>query len=289
MSVAATNEPVPPRRRATPRLVATLALFVLTFALFCGIVGTVLVQRADDRQELERRTALLGAVEDLRASGADFTSADVVATMDRMVEAGKLSSYMDKGGCAAIDDFTVEFTLKNPDGQFPYNVCHWNPQTVITPKDYATGTTLDASQSVGVTIGVATATGTANNPAPTVAPPATAATSTGTATAATNNADQPAGLASGTGAARAPTAAPSARPTTASPACSPRARRCPPRPGTCPPTRRPARLTHDDTWHATFANTPSSSSSTDGPSITPDASWQVGFAGGLAGPWSTLE
>lgn len=77
-------------------------------------------------------------------SGADFTSADVVATMDRMVEAGKLSSYMDKGGCAAIDDFTVEFTLKNPDGQFPYNVCHWNPQTVITPKDYATGTTLDA-------------------------------------------------------------------------------------------------------------------------------------------------
>ncbi|MFM7685705.1 MAG: ABC transporter substrate-binding protein [Actinomycetota bacterium] len=77
-------------------------------------------------------------------SGTDFTSADVVATMDRMVEAGKLSAYMDAGGCAAIDDFTVEFTLKNPDGQFPYNVCHWNPQTVITPAGYATGTTLDA-------------------------------------------------------------------------------------------------------------------------------------------------
>lgn len=77
-------------------------------------------------------------------SGADFTSADVVATMDRMVEAGKLSAYMDAGGCAAIDDYTVEFTLKSPDGQFPYNVCHWNPQTVITPAGYATGTTLDA-------------------------------------------------------------------------------------------------------------------------------------------------
>ena len=85
MSVAATNEPVPPRRRATPRLVATLALFVLTLALFCGIVGTVLVQRADDRQELERRTALLGAVEDLRASGADFTSLDprAIRSMER--------------------------------------------------------------------------------------------------------------------------------------------------------------------------------------------------------------
>jgi peptide/nickel transport system substrate-binding protein len=77
-------------------------------------------------------------------SGGDFTSADVVATMDRMVEAGKLSAYMDAGGCAAIDDHTVEFTLKAPDGQFPYNVCHWNPQTIITPVDYATGTTLDA-------------------------------------------------------------------------------------------------------------------------------------------------
>ena len=85
MSVAATNEPAPPRRRATPRLVATLALFVLTLALFCGIVGTVLVQRADDRQELERRTALLGAVEDLRASGADFTSLDprAIRSMER--------------------------------------------------------------------------------------------------------------------------------------------------------------------------------------------------------------
>ncbi len=76
MSVAVLNQPVQPRRRATPRLVATLALFVLTLALFCGIVGTVLVQKADDRQELERRTALLGAVEDLRSSGADFSSLD---------------------------------------------------------------------------------------------------------------------------------------------------------------------------------------------------------------------
>lgn len=75
--------------------------------------------------------------------GTDFSSADVVATMDRMVEAGKLSAYLEVGGCKAIDDSTVEFTLIAPDGQFPYNICHWNPQTLITPADYVTGTTLD--------------------------------------------------------------------------------------------------------------------------------------------------
>jgi diguanylate cyclase (GGDEF)-like protein len=85
MSVATLNEPVQPRRRATPRLVATLALFVLTLVLFCGIVGAVLVQKADDQQELERRSALLGAVEDLRASGADLTSLDprAIRSMER--------------------------------------------------------------------------------------------------------------------------------------------------------------------------------------------------------------
>lgn len=75
--------------------------------------------------------------------GTDFTSADVVATMERMIEAGKLSAYMDPGGCVAVDDSTVTMNLKAPDGQFPYNVCHWNPQTVITPAAFATGTTLD--------------------------------------------------------------------------------------------------------------------------------------------------
>jgi peptide/nickel transport system substrate-binding protein len=77
--------------------------------------------------------------------GTDFTSADVVATMERMIEAGKLSAYMDPGGCVAVDDSTVTMNLKGPDGQFPYNVCHWNPQTVITPAAFATGTTLDQS------------------------------------------------------------------------------------------------------------------------------------------------
>ncbi len=77
-------------------------------------------------------------------AGGDFTAADVVATMDRLsVEAGKLAAYLKPGAAVAKDDFTVEMTLNQADGQFPYQVCHWNPQTVITPKDYVAGTTLD--------------------------------------------------------------------------------------------------------------------------------------------------
>ena len=76
MSVAATNQPAPARRLWTPRLVATLALFVVSAAFFSAIVGYALVGQADDRQGLERRAALLGAIDDIRSSGADFTALD---------------------------------------------------------------------------------------------------------------------------------------------------------------------------------------------------------------------
>ena len=76
MSVAIANQPAPRRRLWTPRLVATLALFVLSATFFCAIVGSTLVRQADDRQGLERRTALLGAIEDIRNSGADFSALD---------------------------------------------------------------------------------------------------------------------------------------------------------------------------------------------------------------------
>ncbi len=55
---------------------ATLALFVLSATFFCAIVGYALVRQADDRQGLERRAALLGAIEDIRSSGADFSTLD---------------------------------------------------------------------------------------------------------------------------------------------------------------------------------------------------------------------
>jgi diguanylate cyclase (GGDEF)-like protein len=76
MSIAATDQQPPARRLWTPRLVATLALFVLAATFFCAIVGYALVHQADERQGLERRAALLGAIDDIRQSGADFSALD---------------------------------------------------------------------------------------------------------------------------------------------------------------------------------------------------------------------
>lgn len=78
--------------------------------------------------------------------GTPFTSADVVATLDRLSEAG-LKASIAKGASKAVDDLTVEVTLLAADGQFPYQVSNWNPQSLITPKDWVTGTTVDAKKN----------------------------------------------------------------------------------------------------------------------------------------------
>ena len=79
--------------------------------------------------------------------GSDFTADDVVATMGRLVAAGNagLKGVIDEQSAKATDAATVAFTLLSPNGNFPYLVSVFNPQSVITPKDYATGTTLDAN------------------------------------------------------------------------------------------------------------------------------------------------
>ena len=78
--------------------------------------------------------------------GSDFTADDVLATMARLVKAGNsgLKGVIDENSAKALDPNTVEFTLLSPNGNFPYLVSVFNAQTVITPKDYETGTTLDA-------------------------------------------------------------------------------------------------------------------------------------------------
>jgi len=87
MSGALTDQRPPPRRLWTPRLLATLGLFVVCAALFCAVAGYGLVRQADDRQGLERRAALLGAIEDVRKSGADFSKLDprYIAAIERIV------------------------------------------------------------------------------------------------------------------------------------------------------------------------------------------------------------
>ena len=91
------------------------------------------------------RTAASGRSSSARASSGrtarDFTSADVAATMDRLVEAGNagLKGVIDKGGAVATDPNTVAFTLVGANGNFPYLVSVFNAQSLITPAAYATG------------------------------------------------------------------------------------------------------------------------------------------------------
>ncbi len=74
--------------------------------------------------------------------GTAFTSADVVATLDRLA-GSNLTAYIVAGAAKAVDDLTVDVTLNAPDGQFPYQVSIYNPQSVITPASFVLGTTLD--------------------------------------------------------------------------------------------------------------------------------------------------
>ena len=79
-------------------------------------------------------------------NGGDFTSADVVETMKRLVVAGNagLKGVIDETSTVATDPLTVTFNLVSANGNFPYLVSVFNAQTPITPASYATGTTLDA-------------------------------------------------------------------------------------------------------------------------------------------------
>ena len=79
--------------------------------------------------------------------GTDFTSADVAATMDRLVEFGNsgLQGVIEAGAVDATDPAVAVFNLVSPNGNFPYLVSVYNAQSVITPVAYELGTTLDAS------------------------------------------------------------------------------------------------------------------------------------------------
>ena len=74
MSIAAAGRPQ--RLLAMPGLTATFALFVLAAVAFCAIAGFILVGQADDQLDLERRTALAAAVEEIRAAGGNVRAID---------------------------------------------------------------------------------------------------------------------------------------------------------------------------------------------------------------------
>jgi len=79
--------------------------------------------------------------------GSDFTSADVAATMDRLVAAGNsgLKGVIEAGAVDSSDPNVAVFTLAGANGNFPYLVSVYNAQSVITPVSYETGTTLDGT------------------------------------------------------------------------------------------------------------------------------------------------
>ena len=75
--------------------------------------------------------------------GSPLTSADVVATIERMVAAGAgLAGVVSEGATEAPDDLTVVVNLDSPNGNLPVLVSLFNPQSLVTPVDYSSGTTL---------------------------------------------------------------------------------------------------------------------------------------------------
>jgi peptide/nickel transport system substrate-binding protein len=77
--------------------------------------------------------------------GSPLTSDDIIATFERLVKAGNsgLSGVIESGSVTASDANTIVFRLVSPNGNLPYLVSSDNPQTVITPKAFASGMTLD--------------------------------------------------------------------------------------------------------------------------------------------------
>ena len=82
-----------------------------------------------------------------QADGSPFTSADVAATMDRLVVAANagLAGVIAEGAVDTTDPNVAVFNLEGPNGNFPYLVSVFNAQTPITPVSYETGTTLDGT------------------------------------------------------------------------------------------------------------------------------------------------
>lgn len=76
--------------------------------------------------------------------GTPLTSADVAATIDRMVVAGAgLAGVVSEGAVETPDDLTAVINLDSPNGNLPVLISIYNPQSLITPADYSSGTTLD--------------------------------------------------------------------------------------------------------------------------------------------------
>ncbi|RWP83976.1 MAG: ABC transporter substrate-binding protein [Mesorhizobium sp.] len=77
-------------------------------------------------------------------SGAEMKADDVVATIDRLADPKNSSNalsvfkgILQKGGTKKVDDYTVEFHLDGPNGNFPYLVSSDNYNAIILSANYS--------------------------------------------------------------------------------------------------------------------------------------------------------
>ena len=76
--------------------------------------------------------------------GDPLTSADVAATIDRMVEVGAgLAGVVSEGAVETPDDLTAVVNLDAANGNLPVLLSLFNPQSLVTPTDYSNGTVLN--------------------------------------------------------------------------------------------------------------------------------------------------
>ncbi|RWE06106.1 MAG: ABC transporter substrate-binding protein [Mesorhizobium sp.] len=76
-------------------------------------------------------------------SGGEMNADDVVATIDRLADPANSSNalsvftgILQKGATRKVDDYTVEFHLDRPNGNFPYMVSSDNYNAIILPASY---------------------------------------------------------------------------------------------------------------------------------------------------------
>lgn len=71
--------------------------------------------------------------------GNEMTAADVVASIEGVLPGNAASAFagvLSPGNTRAVDDYTVEFTLDAPNGNFPYQVSSDNYNAIILPASF---------------------------------------------------------------------------------------------------------------------------------------------------------
>ncbi|HKX75672.1 MAG TPA: ABC transporter substrate-binding protein [Acidimicrobiia bacterium] len=74
--------------------------------------------------------------------GTEMTANDVVATIEGVLPGNAASAFagvLSAGNTRAVDDYTVEFTLDAPNGNFPYIVSSDNYNAIILPASFWAG------------------------------------------------------------------------------------------------------------------------------------------------------